>query len=231
VWKTTDRGYFATLLVLEVVTFEVMEAWRFYGFSVFRYGYLKYGVLLVPPSLALPFLLAMLPQRSNRYVNALLLFVYAISLSAAIQIGFGEHSIISSVWYLVIGLSWAGTYYLDRLAHLTELLGDIVQAGGYEESIGKALDLLSQQSKFYLDRWTVAVTALGGATGTMMTILWQDPFQATGGLRTQKLMDAVYISIAFFSVLLTTARMIALPAYSVFRQCPRASYTLGADDE
>lgn len=211
----TDKNYLKYLLTC-IIIYEIMEISRFYGYYVYRYHRFKFGIIFLPIILGL-LVIIIRKYNATRFMNAIHFCIFSFFLSLTIQLIYGEYSIISWVWYFIIGCSLCVTYYLQEFPEFNRLVNSL----NFEkqiELIKFKTSALSEQCKFFLDRWAVMVAALGAVLATMMSILWQNPYN-NDGLRTQKLYDALYMVIGYFSVVFITGRWIALPAFVSFQKC------------
>lgn len=216
------------LLMAGAVVFIVMETWRAFGF--WRFGGFPWNraPMMVPiaiVAIAIPLLVAI----TNRIVRSVFLIFFAVATTLTIQFGFSTPGIIATVWYLIIGGALGTTYFFRRFESLQEQIRKLQSFEGDTQSARLALKFVHDRSKFYLDRWVVALLALAAATGVMMTILWGDSFGAFIGTRAQKLTDAVYMVVGFFAVALITGVGVAYPANSSYTQCADLALTLGRD--
>lgn len=224
-WIISENTSLIHLLFFEAITFEIMEGFRFYGINLYRGGGYKYGILFLPISLFLVFIIMYKAFELSQNKQTISLFLYAIMTSILVQVIFGEYSIITVAMYVIIGGIYTATFYVNKFAKIKVLIRRIENEKINSEASRQSLAFLSGECKFYLDRWIVMIFTLGTGMVAGGNILWAEP-DAYTLMRTQKLTESVYMGICFVSSFAITAWWIALPVFSFYRDCSRVAYDM-----
>ena len=219
------------LLIFCLATFFFMELCRVLGSNYLQGTRLNPFAVLFPLGISPLFLLVFARVRTGRIRKAVLFPLYALSVCSAIQLALKAYSVISLSWYCIVGMAAAAASFAGEFRELGALLRQIEASGTHRTAGRPAVEILSDQCKFYLDRWAAALLALAAGLGVMMTILWGDVYATAPMARGQQLTDSAYMLIAFLGVVLLTGKWMAIPVYSVYARCPTVAFQLAQADD